>query len=206
MGIVALLSGLIASVIHRGKARVKDAGCSSHLKQIGVASFIFAGEEGRFPAAAMPNTNRFLSPLQPILSMVGDARIFLCPTETDVNRRPAHDLSLLGRSNTSYFASYTARMDQPEAIMAGDRNVTWNGALMTGANQFRRTYAFGWWRDMHRAKGNVLLSDGSVRIQQRAANSPPESEINPPQHSIGIYHMVISCSRRLMNDELGFGV
>jgi prepilin-type N-terminal cleavage/methylation domain-containing protein len=162
IAIAALLSALILSAVHGSKARIKDVTCSSQLKQIGIASVMFDEEEGKYPAAKMPNTNRFLSPLQPLLPIIRDARVFLCPT--DINRIPSASLNLLNRSNTSYFVSYTARKDEPEAILAGDRNVTWDGALMTGANQFRRTNGFGWWRDMHRWKGNVLLSDASVHL------------------------------------------
>src|ERR1041385_1807043 len=83
IGIAALVASLIFSAVHQSKARVKEVSCVSRLKQVGIASFMFAGEEGKFPPAAMPNTNRFLSPLQPILAVVGDARIFLCPTDID---------------------------------------------------------------------------------------------------------------------------
>jgi prepilin-type N-terminal cleavage/methylation domain-containing protein len=162
IAIAALLAALLFPGIQRSTARVQDLSCLSQLKQIGVASIIFAGEWGDFPAATMPNTNRFLSPLQPLLPIIANARIFICPTETE--RKPSPDMGSLNRSNTSYFVSYSARMDEPNSIMAGDRNLTWDNSLVTGANQFQRIYSFGWWRDMHRSKGNLLLGDGSVHL------------------------------------------
>ncbi|MGN6385641.1 MAG: type II secretion system protein, partial [Verrucomicrobiota bacterium] len=104
IAIAALLSALIVSAVHRSKARVKDVTCSSQLKQIGIASVMFDGEEGKYPAAKMPNTNRFHSPLLPLLPISGDTRVFLCPT--DINRVRSASLNLLNRSNTSYFVSY----------------------------------------------------------------------------------------------------
>src|SRR4051812_9164179 len=101
VAVAALLCALLLPPVQRSKARVRDVSCLSQLKQIGVASLVFAGDEGRFPAATLPNTNRFLSPLEPILPVMADARIFLCPT--DVERMPSTDLSSLNRSNTSYF-------------------------------------------------------------------------------------------------------
>jgi prepilin-type processing-associated H-X9-DG protein len=35
---------------------------------------------------------------------------------------------------------------------------------ITGAMKLSRTNSFGWWRDMHQRKGNLLLADGSVHI------------------------------------------
>lgn len=160
--IVGLLATLLFPALQRSKARAKDVICLSQLKQIGVAAIAFAGEnEDRLPAATMPNTNRFLSPLQPVLRDTGDGKIYVCPR--DIERKPSLNRTALNRTNTSYFVSYSARTDL-QSILAGDRNVTWDGALVTGANKFQRTYRFGWWRNMHRWKGNLLLSDGSVHL------------------------------------------
>jgi prepilin-type N-terminal cleavage/methylation domain-containing protein len=161
IGIMAILFALLVPALKRTKHRASELVCVSQLRQIGVGAIAFAGEnEDKFPAATMPNTNRFLNPLQPLLWERITPRIFLCPT--DMGRIVTPDMNLLNRSNTSYFVSYSASTDQPGAIVAGDRNITWDGALNTGANQFKRSYRFGWWRDMHHWRGNLLLSDGSV--------------------------------------------
>jgi type II secretory pathway pseudopilin PulG len=108
IGIIGFLSALLLPAILRSKARVKDVRCLSQLRPIGVASIIFAGDAGNLPVATMPNSNRFLSPLQPILPVVANAKIFICPADTE--RMPSLDLNSLNRSNTSYFVGYSANL------------------------------------------------------------------------------------------------
>jgi prepilin-type N-terminal cleavage/methylation domain-containing protein len=159
LGILAMLAALLFPALGSVKKRARTASCLANLKQIGVCSITYSSEhDGRFPA--MPNTNRFLSPLQPILKELRTPKLFVCPADRD--RIPSKVMSSLDRSNTSYFVSYTAGFAQPAAILAGDRNITTDGALNTGAMQFARTNNFGWWRNIHEQRGNILLSDGSV--------------------------------------------
>jgi len=148
------------------------AACASQLRQIGVASIAFADQNtGRFPAATMPNTNRFLSPFTALLPEIGTTKLFLCPADSE--RFAGTNLTSLDRSNTSYFVSYSATFGQPQSIVSGDRNITRitkrvpgisDGVpiRITGAMHLFRTNTFGWWRDMHQFKGNLLLADGSV--------------------------------------------
>jgi len=173
IAITGMLTALLLPGLKSAKARSKRLACVSQLKQIGVASIAFAGENNdRLPAATMPNTNRALSPLQAVSRELGTLKIFLCPADSE--RTVAASLTSLDRSNTSYFVSYSTRTAQPQSIVAGDRNITLvtpipgvpGGVpgLITGAMRLFRTNAFGWWRDMHERKGNLLLADGSAHI------------------------------------------
>jgi prepilin-type N-terminal cleavage/methylation domain-containing protein/prepilin-type processing-associated H-X9-DG protein len=173
IAVIGIIAALITPALDNSKVSTKTVACLAHLKQIGVVSIAFAGDNsGQFPAATMPNTNRFLSPFQPILHEFGTAKLFVCPADSE--RDAAEGSGFLDRSNTSYFASYKATIDQPQSIVAGDRNFTVytpavpgapGGIAMreTGAMVLFRTNSFGWWRDMHRGKGNLLLADGAVR-------------------------------------------
>jgi prepilin-type N-terminal cleavage/methylation domain-containing protein/prepilin-type processing-associated H-X9-DG protein len=173
IAVVGILAALLLPALTTAKARSKTVACISQLKQIGVASIAFAGDNNeRLPAATMPNTNRTLNPLQAVSRELGSLRIFLCPADSE--RIAGTNLTSLDRSNTSYFVSYSARTDQPQSIVAGDRNITLITATpgvpggvpgrITGAMKLFRTNSFGWWRDMHQGKGNLLLADGSVHI------------------------------------------
>jgi len=63
IAILAILAALLFPALKAAKARAVTAACASQLRQIGVASIAFADQNtGRFPAATMPNTNRFLIP------------------------------------------------------------------------------------------------------------------------------------------------
>ena len=171
IGILGILAALLFPALKSAKARGKAIACVSQLKQIGVASLAYAEESnGRFPVATR-DTNRFLSPLQPVSRALASPRLFLCPADTE--RSAGTNLALLDRTNTSYFVSFSARANQPQSIMMGDRNITriiarpgvpgTNLIRITGRVMLFRTNTFGWWRDMHQGKGNLLLADGSAR-------------------------------------------
>lgn len=172
IAIVGILATLLLPSLQRARVRAKSLACLSQLRQIGIASIAFASDHNdRLPAATMPNTNRTLSPFQAVLQEIGTSRLFLCPADSE--RHAGSSLGVLDRSNTSYFISYSARTDQPRSIVAGDRNITLVSQTgvsalpvvfvrQTGAMTFYRTNTFGWWRDLHQSRGNLLLADGSV--------------------------------------------
>lgn len=173
IAVLGILAALLLPALKSAKARSKTVACISQLRQIGVASLAFAEENNqRFPAATMPNTNRFLSPLQAAARELGSLKLFLCPA--DAERTAGTNLTSLDRTNTSYFVSYSARADQPQSIVMGDRNFTViiaprgvpssTPTRISGAwRLFRTNNTFGWWRDMHQGRGNLLLADGSAR-------------------------------------------
>src|SRR5207244_2573780 len=69
--ILGILAGLLVPVLKSARARVKTAACLSQLRQIGIASIAFAGDNNdQLPAATMANTNRILSPFQAVLQEV----------------------------------------------------------------------------------------------------------------------------------------
>ena len=168
IGIIGILAALLLSALKAAEARNKAVVCISQLKQIGVASLAFAEDNnGRFPAATMPNTNLFLSPLQAAVPELGSLQLFRCPADTE--RIAGTNLTVLDRTNTSYFVSYSARANQPQASLMGDRNITRlirgsRPIRITGACMLFRTNTFGWWRDMHHGKGNLRLADGSAHL------------------------------------------
>lgn len=170
IAVIGILAALLLPALDGAKARSKGAACLSQLRQIGIASLAFADENNqRLPAATMPNTNRFLSPLQAVARELGSLKLFLCPA--DAERAAGTNLAALDRTNTSYFVSYSARADQPQSILMGDRNITTtltplvnSPVLITGAMRLSRTNTFGWWRDIHERKGNLLLADGSAHM------------------------------------------
>ena len=102
---------------------------------------------------------------------------WVCPTDSD-------------NTDTSYFSCRAER--QPQAIMAGDRNILLiqSGGVpceLTGVARLFRTNTFGWGPEMHRRKGNLLLGDGSAhttdarKLNMQVASQPdPVFEWNIP--------------------------
>lgn len=123
IGVILILVALLLPVAGKARERSHAIACVSQLRQVGIASISFARDHnGRFPASTMPNTNRFLSPFQAVVSELGSVKILHCPA--DIERAQGTNMGLVNRTNTSYFYSYTARADQPLVILAGDRNFT----------------------------------------------------------------------------------
>jgi len=98
IAVIGTLAALLLPALKNAKARSKTLACVSQLKQIGVASIAFAGDnDERLPAATMPNTNRALSPLQAVSRELGTLKLFLCPADSE--RTVATNLTSLDRSN-----------------------------------------------------------------------------------------------------------
>jgi prepilin-type N-terminal cleavage/methylation domain-containing protein len=163
VAIIAILVSLLLPALQKAKSTARSIACVSQLRQIGIHSHAHAADnDGRLPIA--PRGNRFLSPFSADPQL---RKLYVCPADTD--RSASLSSTNLNRTNTSYFASYSASLEQPRSIVAGDRNVTAYSAVagapvrQTGLMTLYRTNSFGWWGDIHRFKGNILLADGSAQ-------------------------------------------
>jgi prepilin-type N-terminal cleavage/methylation domain-containing protein len=85
-----------------------------------------------------------------------------CPSDRE--RRPAKDFATdFDNSHLSYFVGLSANVYRSDLILAGDRNLTnatdpTNGVLTLTTNRLA-----GWTKQLHRRRGNILLTDGSVQ-------------------------------------------
>jgi len=92
--------------------------------------------------------------------------VLTCPTDT---RKPATDFGpALSNTNISYFVSLDAMDDQPQMILAGDRNITNGLAPQNGILVLTTNSLVGWNQEMHKGFGQVLLTDGSVQVASTA--------------------------------------
>jgi prepilin-type processing-associated H-X9-DG protein len=88
--------------------------------------------------------------------------ILICPAD---NRSPAKDFvtDFTNNQKVSYFLGLDADENQPQMLLAGDRNIT-NGLIARkGILELRTNRPAGWTQTMHRGAGNVALADGSVQ-------------------------------------------
>lgn len=88
-------------------------------------------------------------------------KILICPADV---RRPAANFGPgLANSNISYFVGVNADETQPQMLLSGDRNLT-NGTLPANRLLLLTTNsAPGWDHRLHKFRGNIALSDGSVQ-------------------------------------------
>jgi hypothetical protein len=143
--------------------------CANNLRNIGLAfktwmvdySNQIPARVSAAPGESQRHTGEAFRHFQVMSNELGSPRVVLCPADT---RLPANDFgSSLSNSNVSYFVALDVVDDQPQMLLAGDRNITnglppRNGILTLATNS-----VVGWAHELHKDSGQVLLADGSVQ-------------------------------------------
>ena len=79
IAIIAVLAGLLLPALSRAKAQGKRAGCLNNLRQIGLATQMYADETDSYPAAWVDSTTRWMDLIQPFLDK--KSGVYLCPAD-----------------------------------------------------------------------------------------------------------------------------
>jgi len=184
-----LLMLFLAPAVDRTKPRSDAMSCMLNLKQIGLASMLWANDHiDRFPEAVSISNggwNEFFrrgdasSYLWTNYVAMGDLMgkspsFLICPSD---ERMPATNFDALANTNISYFTGDVSSDASPRSILGGDRNL---GPGTTPASDYGFSPADGkgsnvtvrgpvcWTLKMHSGKsmtrGNVLLVDGSAQM------------------------------------------
>jgi len=80
VAIIAILAGLLLPAVAQAKARGKGAGCLNNLRQIGLATQMYADENESYPPAWISSTTRWMDLLKPMLPK--QSGVYLCPADT----------------------------------------------------------------------------------------------------------------------------
>ena len=169
IAIIGILAALLLPALMQGKARAKLVWCGNNLAQIGIGFQSFSHEhDSKFPLQVSSADGGVMdtAPLYNNLDLTGasframsgdliKASLVICPTDT---RTAARSFATLTPTNVSYFTSAGADYNNPESILAGDRNIT-PGSGTVSANG---TQPFLWTQTQHNHQGNLLYSDGHV--------------------------------------------
>ena len=178
IAIIGLLAALLLPALEGGKARAKLVGCQSNLEQLGLAFHAFAHDHNsKFPMqtpAAQGGAQEFVQNgyllngefyfafrnFQSLADDLVTPKILICPTDT---RLPATNFISLRNINLSYFVGVDANYNQPESILAGDRNLVAGPArsIYSAAGKTLR-----WSGIMHQFRGNLLFADGHVEASK----------------------------------------
>ena len=174
--LVATMSA-IAAILYPLYAPKKGRGCGprcdNNLKTVGLSLRFFSTDNGgQFPWEISTNQGGTAEIPQDaanvwrqyaaISNELSTPKIVVCPQ--DGERRMANNFRTLANTNLSYFLGLLANEENPETILAGDRNLTINrapvapGLLQLGTNQH-----VGFSMKIHKNMGNILLGDGSVQ-------------------------------------------
>jgi len=181
MAMIALLAIVLLPRINPQPSR--RLACVSNLKQIGLAIRISSEDYrtnflmdvpsvlGRHPDAAWDVSGLWLRYLQ-LTNQLVTPKVLWCPA--DKYRQPASTFAarptgwravgFTGNSQISYFLGLNASEEQPDSILAGDRNLTTHGLpLGPGRHLLNAHSQLGFSDQLHNGTGNVLLGDASVQ-------------------------------------------
>jgi competence protein ComGC len=188
LAVLLVAAALVLPYLAKTRSKSSRIRCVSKLKNVGLGFRIFATDHGdRFPMAVSTNEGGSMeyiadgSPLQHFLllsNMVSIPRVLICPSD---NRKAATDFASLQQKNVSYFVGLGAKEDQPQMLLAGDRNLATNGrAVLPGLVELTTNIMVSWTSEMHVHQGNVAVADGSVQQFYRDSVSPASSALEHP--------------------------
>ena len=168
---IAALLVLVLTDQHSAKSKAQTQQCARMLKSVGLAFRQWSVDSSDTYPMLRPAsvggslefaTNGAIYFTFAVMSNeINTPKILICPSDT---RRPATDFGpAFANSNLSYFVGVTAEETQPTMLLMGDRNLT-NGPLPANRLLLLTTNsAPGWDQQIHKLRGNVALSDGSVQ-------------------------------------------
>jgi prepilin-type N-terminal cleavage/methylation domain-containing protein/prepilin-type processing-associated H-X9-DG protein len=172
VAVVAVLMALLIPFLTKSKADAERIHCNNYLKQIGIASRLFAGDHGeRYSPQVSTNqggSKEFVTSssafehFKCMSNELSTPYILACPNDT---RRPVTNFLKLSNSNVSYFMSVDANELLPQMFLAGDRNlIVDHKPAGPGLVSLTDTNTLTWADTIHYGRGNIGLADGSVRI------------------------------------------
>ena len=171
---VLLLPGLAAS-----KRKNEKINCINNLKQIGLASRIWEGDNGdKYPMQSALTNDAMIKLIsdgkayvlwQTMSNVLGTPKNLVCPA--DKQRTAAVSFTQnFSDANISYFISLDASDAYPQMILFGDDNLAVNGVrVRPGILNLWTNTPFSWTKERHGGAGNIGLSDGSIQTTTSTA-------------------------------------
>lgn len=187
IAIIAILAGLLLPALAQSKEKARLVQDIANIKQPIVAWSDWAGDyDGKYPwqipvadggtlvslvttspfqpAQGEPAFAEWVDHFRVISNKVETPKVLVCPGDKD--RTIADTWSLMaGLDNVSYFVGLSAKETNPQDILTGDSNIIggggglephWNSSLGSSIDAT-------WDGTRHRSRGNIGLTDGSVR-------------------------------------------
>jgi prepilin-type processing-associated H-X9-DG protein len=172
--VVAVVAVLILPMLAR--TRTKDgrrSPCVENLKQIALASFVWAGDHGdKFPVQVSV-TNWGARELAlggdvagifcTMSNELNSPKVLICPWDKKLTAASSFSTGF-SDANISYFVGFDVELRNPRMILAGDDNLLVNGKpVQPGFLNLSTNVAVEWTMERHQGVGNFALADGSVQ-------------------------------------------
>jgi len=179
IAVLALLAVLFLPSLSKCSCKAIRINCSNNLKQDGLAFRMWSDDNGVYPMKY--RTNNFDGPsfatlqkmyvyFQTMSNELSTPKILVCPGD---DRLPATNFASLSNTNVSYFLGMDVDETMPQMFLAGDRNLTTNGAPVPGGlSLIKFADTIGWTQKFHQGLGNVGLADGSVQGMRQVPGQP----------------------------------
>jgi prepilin-type N-terminal cleavage/methylation domain-containing protein/prepilin-type processing-associated H-X9-DG protein len=176
LAVLAILAVLIALFLPMRS--VPDGsihvGCMNNLRQIGLSSLIYAGDNhDKFPIRfSMTNggtmeyldRNQTFPHYQKFLGNMPTSSFLVCPA--DKTRIAATNFTTLTDTNISYFLSADVSTNNPtQSILSGDRHLQMDGQpVHHGTLTLPANMNVAWTPELHMGRGGLGFADGHVEF------------------------------------------
>jgi hypothetical protein len=170
IAIVLILIVLLLPALAGAKAKKLKINCVNNLKQVGLATRVWAGDHsGKYPpqiSATDGGSMEFSTGptvfrhFQVMSNELSTPKILIC--SIDPTRVAATNFILLNNSNVSFFFGVEAAETHPASLFAGEYNITNGAPLNDAVLEVTTNRPAGWTRELHKNFGYVVLADGSV--------------------------------------------
>lgn len=173
--IIAVLAGLLLPALSYAKEKARRAQCISNLKQVTLAMQEFSFDHEVYPWRLPPmdggsqTMTQAAKSFQVMSNYLTTPELLVCPSD---QRQRIDSIVLVRNTNVSYFVGIEAHEDQPNILIAGDRNIEGGrpkrncpvAEVYNVATEFSKVEIpnAGWSKAAHRRRGNITLGDGSA--------------------------------------------
>jgi prepilin-type N-terminal cleavage/methylation domain-containing protein/prepilin-type processing-associated H-X9-DG protein len=184
IAIIGILAALLLPALEGAKARARRIQCVGNLREIGLATHLFANDHGgKFPTQVSTKDGGSLEFVTagyqiyfpqhfyfsyrhflPLADSLATPKLLACPA--DLERWPATNFTRFDNWNLSYAIGLVVDPINPMAVLAADRNLPGPAGHAPNSTTFGHLPFVNpppyWPPGLHSRKGDILFADGHV--------------------------------------------